>query len=280
MTSPLQDQLQRTLGDGYTIERELGGGGMSRVFVATEKSLGRRVVVKVLPPDLAAGVSTERFRREILLAASLQHPHIVPRAHRGLVGRAPVLHDAVRGGRIAARAPRARGPAPVRDAVRILRDVAQALAYAHANGVLHRDIKPENILLSGGVAMVTDFGVAKAIVASRGRASGTLTQAGLALGTPAYMAPEQGDGRSRRAISARTSTPSARWRTRCSCGKALFAGRSPQQLLMAHVMEAPKPVRECRPDTPPALAALIMRLPREGSRQTSRHGGRCAASAR
>ncbi len=255
MTSPLQDQLQRTLGDGYAIERELGGGGMSRVFVATEKALGRRVVIKVLPPDLSAAVSTERFRREILLAAGLQHAHIVPVLTAGTSDGLPYFTmPYVDGESLRARLERD-GTVPVRDCIAVLRDVSQALAYAHERGVIHRDIKPDNILLSGGVAMVTDFGVAKAISAAGG--DSTLTSVGLALGTPAYMAPEQGTGdptSDRRADIYALGAVGYEM----LCGRTLFPGRSPQQTLMAHAVEAPKPVGECRPDTPPALAALIM----------------------
>ncbi len=182
-------QLRRIVGAAYDIERELSGGGMSRVFVATERALGRRVVIKVLPPDLAAGVNMERFRREIQLAAQLHHPHIVPLLSTGegdgiLYYTMPFiegesLRQAIeRGGRFS-----------VSEVVRVLHDVVDALAYAHGRGVVHRDIKPANILRLGSHSLVTDFGVAKALSAAM-PISG-LTTAGIAIGTPAYMAPEQ-----------------------------------------------------------------------------------------
>ena len=157
---------------GYSIERELGGGGMSRVFVADETALGRRVVMKVLfRPNSPRASTLERFLREIQVAARLQHPHIVPVLTAGEIERHAVLHDAVRRRRVAARATDA-SRTRCRSAMRssILRDVARALAYAHEHGVVHRDIKPDNMLLSGGAAVVTDFGIAKAISASRDRA--------------------------------------------------------------------------------------------------------------
>src|SRR5436189_5749518 len=182
-------RLQSALGDAYRIEKELGGGGMSRVFLAQERELERQVVVKVLPPEMAAGVNAGRFRREIQLAASLQHPHIVPLLHAGhaddLVYYTMPL---IEGESLRARLAR-EGELPVPEVVRILRDVADALAYAHTRGVVHRDIKPDNVLIRGHQAMVTDFGVAKAISEATGRTS--LTSMVVALGTPAYMAPEQ-----------------------------------------------------------------------------------------
>ncbi|HET7373671.1 MAG TPA: serine/threonine-protein kinase, partial [Gemmatimonadaceae bacterium] len=162
----LRDQLQRTLGDAYQLERELGGGGMSRVFVAEERALGRKVVVKVLSPELAAGVSSERFAREIRVAARLQQANIVPLLTAGeTLGLPYYTMPFVEGESLRQRL--ADGPLPISDAVSVLRDVARGLAYAHEQGVIHRDIKPENVLLSSGTAVVTDFGIAKAISASR-----------------------------------------------------------------------------------------------------------------
>src|SRR5687768_10801451 len=182
-------RLQTTLGDGYRITSELGGGGMSRVFVAEDVELSRNVVVKVLPPDLAAGLNVDRFRREIQMAARLQHPHIVPLLSAG--ARDGLLYFTmpfIAGESLRTRITK-QHELPIHDAVRTLRDVVDALAYAHANGVVHRDIKPDNILMSGHHSVVTDFGVSKALSNSTG--SSTLTSMGVALGTPAYMSPEQ-----------------------------------------------------------------------------------------
>jgi eukaryotic-like serine/threonine-protein kinase len=150
----LQVQLQRALGDAYRIERELGGGGMSRVFVATEVALDRQVVIKVLPPDLAAGLNVERFRREIQLAAKLQHPHIVPLLSAGASeGLLYYTMPLIEGESLRAKLVR-QGELPIPEAVRILLDVADALAYAHEHGLVHRDIKPDNVLISGKHAVV------------------------------------------------------------------------------------------------------------------------------
>ena len=256
MSADLRAQLQRTLGDSYTLEHELGGGGMSRVFVAREVSLDRLVVVKVLSPELAAAVSQERFRREIQFAARLQHPHIVPVLATGSSEGLPFYTMPYQAGESLRDRLTREGALPVRDTVAILRDVAQALAYAHTHGIVHRDIKPENILLTGGVAMVADFGVAKAISLSGSAAS--LTSVGMALGTPMYMAPEQGTGdptSDQRADLYALGAVAYEMLT----GGPLFPGRSAQKVLVAHAVEAPKPLIELRPDTPPALAALVMK---------------------
>ncbi|HWJ15823.1 MAG TPA: serine/threonine-protein kinase, partial [Gemmatimonadaceae bacterium] len=192
MRTELQERLQASLAPSYALEYELGGGGMARVFVATETALRRRVVVKVLPPEATADISIERFRREIQLAAGLQHPHIVPVLAAGLAG--DILYytmPLVDGESLRAKLAR-EGQLLLSETLRILCDVAEALVYAHAHGLVHRDIKPDNILISGNHALVTDFGVAKAVSAAT--VDSTLTTAGIALGTPAYMAPEQAAG--------------------------------------------------------------------------------------
>ena len=190
----LVDRLRASLAATYDFERELGGGGMSRVFVASDTRLGRQVVVKVLNPELAEGISAQRFEREIRIAARLQHPNIVPVLSAGESEGLPYYTmPFVRGESL--RAQLTSGRIDTRAALRILGDVARALAYAHDEGVVHRDIKPENVLIADGVAVVTDFGIAKAIDAARvDRTGSAITQFGTALGTPAYMAPEQAAG--------------------------------------------------------------------------------------
>ena len=254
----LRDQLQLTLGNGYTLERELGGGGMSRVFVAEEKSLGRKVVVKVLPPEMSAGVSIERFKREISLAARLQHPHIVPLLSAGDSEGLPYFTmPLIEGESLRARVEKG-GELPIAEGLRILREVASALDYAHEKGIVHRDIKPDNVLLSRGSAMVTDFGVAKALSESSNAELGKMTSLGVALGTPAYMSPEQATAAPN--IDARTDIYALGVMAyELFAGRPPFSGRSPQAILAAQVTEAPEPVQRLRPSLPPALSALIMR---------------------
>jgi serine/threonine protein kinase/tetratricopeptide (TPR) repeat protein len=253
----LRDQLQTTLGNAYILERELGGGGMSRVFIAEDTSLGRKVVVKVLLPDLAATVNVERFRREIQLAAKLQHPHIVPVLSAGISEGLPYYTmPFIEGESLRARLSRS-GELPVHDTARILRDVLSALSYAHEHGVVHRDIKPDNVLLTGNHAVVADFGVAKALSASTNSGS-SLTSLGVALGTPAYMSPEQA-----------AADPSTDHRAdlygvgamayEMLTGQQVFSARSPQAMLAAHATQKPESIDARRPSVPRELSSLIMR---------------------
>ena len=259
MQTDLQDQLRTTLSDAYLLERELGGGGMSRVFLAEERALGRRVVVKVLSPDLAAGVNVERFKREILLTARLQHPHIVPVFTAGETEGLPYYTmPFVDGDSLRVRLMRT-GAMPIAIAVSIFRDVARALEFAHAKGIVHRDIKPDNILLAGNTAAVSDFGIAKALLASRVDAgSAQITDLGVAIGTPQYMAPEQA------AADEMLDQRVDLYALGCVAyemitGEPPFTGRSAASLIRAHFLDAPPPIGTKRADVPDALAALVER---------------------
>jgi TolB-like protein len=252
VTDALGATLQRTLGDGYRVDRELGGGGMSRVFVAHDLSLDRDVVVKVLSEEATAGVSAERFRREIQLIARLQHPHVVSILSAGSAnGALYYMMPYVAGETLRSRIGR-EGPLPVADVVRLLREVLDALAFAHDHQVVHRDIKPENVLVSSGHAVVADFGIAKAL-----RESGTLTSAGFALGTPTYMAPEQ-------ATADPTTDHRADLYSVGVLGYELLTGAAPfsgtaQQVITQHLTTTPAPLRSRRTDVPDALASLLER---------------------
>jgi serine/threonine-protein kinase len=249
-------ELHAAFDAAYDLERELTGGGMSRVFLARERQLNRQVVIKVLPPELAAGVNRERFRREIQLAAQLQHPHIVPLYAAGEFGELLYYTMPFIEGESLKHALTAGTKFSPRDVIRILHDVVDALAYAHARGVIHRDIKPGNVLRSGSHAVVTDFGVAKAISAAMPAVG--MTTSGMAIGTPAYMAPEQLAG-----------DPAADHRVdiyavgllayELLTGDAPFTSSSPQETMAAQLTRDPKPIETVRSDVPPALNALVLR---------------------
>jgi serine/threonine-protein kinase len=234
---------------------------MSRVFLAQEVALGRRVVIKLLAPELAAGVSGERFRREVQVAAKLQHPHIVPLLAAGQSDSLLYyIMPFVEGESLRQRLSRD-GELPVPEAVRLIRDVADALSHAHRHGIVHRDIKPENVLLSERHAVVADFGIAKAIEDGQSgpRHGGPeLTSAGFTVGTPAYMAPEQA-----------LADPAADHRAdlyalgviayEMLAGRPPFRGATSQELIAAHVATPPEPLTGRRPACPPAVAAVVMR---------------------
>ena len=253
----LEEQLLATLGPEYTLRRELGGGGMARVFLVDDARLGRPVVVKVLAPHLAAGINAERFEREIRVLASLQQANIVPLLNAGEADGLPYFTMPYVDGE-SLRARLTAGPRlPLRECVSILRDVGRALSYAHAHGVVHRDIKPDNILLSHGTAEVTDFGIAKALAASRVvEPDDTLTQAGVSIGTAAYMAPEQvaaDPGIDHRADIYSLGVVAYEM----LAGHPPFSGTAPA-IMAAHVSTAPPPITN-RPDLSSKLAGVVMK---------------------
>jgi serine/threonine protein kinase len=256
-------RLRARFAGRYTVEQEITGGGMSRVFLATDVALARRVVIKILPPGIAAEMNRDRFRREIQFAARLQHPHIVPVLAAGeeddlLYYTMPYIEPASRGATFGE-------PLSVADAVDILRDVTDALAYAHREGIVHRDIKPANILLRDGHALITDFGVAKALASAldvssddRSPIAESATTTGLAIGTPAYMAPEQlaGDVAADHRVDIYALGLFA---YELLTARRPFSGPSPQAMLAAQLTAAPAPITETRRDVPPVLVALIER---------------------
>lgn len=241
MSDSLESQLRQILAGTHTVERELIGGALSRVFLGRELRFNRQVVIKVLPPESAVGVSAERFEREIAFAANLQHANIVPLLTAGEAAGLPFFTMPFVNGE-SLRARLMRGPIPPLETRSILIDIARALACAHSQGIVHRDIKPENVLLSGGAATVTDFGVAKALAESKhGAPTETLTAIGLSLGTPSYMSPEQAVGED---VDTRSDLYS--WGV---VAYEMISGRHPfahcknvQQVIVAHVSEKPAPL--------------------------------------
>ncbi len=262
-------RLQAALGTAFRVERELAGGGMSRVFLAMETKLGRRVVVKVLPPELRAVMSIERFNRETRLAAALRHPHIVPLLAAGESDDGLVYFTMpyIEGESLQQRLER-EGRLKLADVVAIVREVADALAYAHANGVVHRDVKPANVLIDGRHAVVADFGVAKAIALARGDwdrtdhgqsahdPSSALTLAGFVLGTPAYMSPEQAKGYE---VDARSDVYSLGCMTfEMLTGQLPFPDTGLKGIVQRVRERLPAPSARC-PELPPAVDGVVAR---------------------
>jgi len=251
----LFDDLRDALGSGYELGEELGGGGMSRLFLAREVALGRDVVVKVLPPEWADAVSAERFAQEAAILARLRHPHIVPILSAGAAQRIVwYVMPLVRGESLRARLERG-GRLPLAEALALLRDAAGAVAYAHTEGVVHRDIKPANILLESGHAVLADFGIARAI----GNAGGErLTSTGVAAGTLGYMAPEQiaGDLSAAESVDQYALGAVA---YELLTGRPVFDAPSPQGLVAAHISDVPTAPHEVVPEVPPAVSAVVLR---------------------
>ncbi len=250
----LREQLEAGLNGSYTVERELGRGGMATVFLARDLKHGRPVALKVLHPELAASLGPERFQREIRFAARLQHPHILTVLDSGeTAGQLWFTMPFVEGESLRERLRRER-QLPVEDAVGIAREAARALDYAHQHGVIHRDIKPENILLTrDGSTLVADFGIARGLGSEE-----QLTQTGMAIGTPAYMSPEQANGDQR--IDARTDVYSL------GCvlyellaGEPPYSGPTAQVMMMKRLTEPVPSVRRVRPSVPEAVDQAIQR---------------------
>ena len=256
--STVSERLLSALGGSYTIERELTGGGMALVFAGEDHDLGRKVVIKILPPELAATVSAERFRREILTVARLQHPHIVPILKAGDVDGLPYFVMPYVDGESIDVKLRRDGKFSVRETLGIMKDAARALSFAHERGVVHRDIKPGNILLAAGSATVTDFGVAKALSSARrsGEKGNGLTNTGMSLGTVLYMAPEQAAGDPD--IDGRADIYSLGVTAyEMLAGVAPFANLNPREMLTARLTLPPPPLSTIRKDVPIGLEKLI-----------------------
>src|ERR1051325_7608318 len=255
MTANLPD-IRDLLSDQYEVEAELGRGGMATVFLARDPRADRQVAIKVLRPDLAAAVGLERFRREIAIAGSLKHPHILPLYESGeIAGRLFYVMPFVAGESLRSRLDRQR-QLPIDEAVRITVEVASALGYAHGHDILHRDIKPENILIDDGRAIVADFGIARVVGAS---AEGNqLTQTGMSFGTPTYMSPEQ--ALADKGVDARSD----QYALACVlyemlAGQPPFVGASLQVLIGKTTMEAEPSIRTIVPGLSKPLEDVIFR---------------------
>jgi serine/threonine-protein kinase len=251
MSDPLEARLAKALEGQYQIERHLGKGAMATVFLASDLRHGRTVAIKLLPPELATSNSAERFLREIRITAALQHPHILPLLDSGFAdGLCWYAMPYVTGESL--REALARGPMSMKDAARTAAEICKALAHAHAQDVVHRDIKPENIMLSGGMAIVMDFGLARALTST----NTGLTATGLPLGTPAYMSPEQVMGEE--VIDARADI----YGLGCVfyemlTGRPPFVAQSASIVMRMHVQEKPTPPSTLRPGIPTQVDKIV-----------------------
>ncbi|MGH7720288.1 MAG: serine/threonine-protein kinase, partial [Gemmatimonadaceae bacterium] len=253
----IAEQLKEAIGERYTLERELGRGGMAIVYLARDLKHDRAVAVKMLRPELGALLGAERFLREIKTVAGLQHPHILPLYDSGEAGGTLYYVMPFVSGESLSDRLRKQRQLPIKEALRITREVADALHYAHAKDIIHRDIKPANILLSGAHAMVTDFGIARAIHASGGEQWETLTESGVALGTPAYMSPEQTAGE--RELDARSDIYSLGCMLfEMLTGEPPFAGPDGAVMLGRRFSDPPPSARAARDDVPEVVDRALM----------------------
>jgi serine/threonine protein kinase/TolB-like protein len=252
----LLDRISTMFGDSYRVEEEMKGGGMSRLFLATDVELNRRVVIKILPPDLTSPMMLNRFRRESEVTARLQHPHILPVISAGVRdGLAYYIMPFFEGETLRARLER-EGQLPLADCEKILSEMSDALTCAHERGVIHRDIKPENILILGGHAVLADFGIASALSTSGGSAADRLTGTGMSLGTVGYMAPEQALGEKN--VDGRADIYSlAVIGYEMLAGAPPFIGETDQAILVGHLTKEAEPLENLREDTPAAFSAAI-----------------------
>src|SRR5688500_15805875 len=251
--TPVTERLNTALDGRYRIERHLGQGGMATVYLAQDRKHDRKVALKVLKPELAAVLGAERFVVEIKTTASLQHPHILPLFDSGTAdGFLYYVMPFIEGETLRDKLNR-ETQLGVDEAVRIAREVADALDYAHGRGVIHRDIKPENILIQNGRPMVADFGIALAVSAAAG---GRMTETGLSLGTPHYMSPEQATAE--KEISARSDVYSlASVLFEMLAGQPPHLGGSAQQIIMKIIAEPVETVTRYRKSVPPNVAAAL-----------------------
>jgi eukaryotic-like serine/threonine-protein kinase len=255
LVNPSAERLAAALADRYRLVRELGAGGMATVHLAEDLKHDRKVAIKVLKPELAAVLGAERFVQEIRTTAALNHPHILPLFDSGEAGGfLYYVMPYIEGETIRDRLNR-ETQFGVEEAVRIVREVADALHYAHQAGVIHRDIKPENILLHAGRPMVMDFGIALAVSAAAG---GRMTETGLSLGTPHYMSPEQATADKQ--ITARSDVYSlASVLYEMLAGEPPHSGGSAQAIIMKIIADVARPVTELRKAVPPNVAAALAR---------------------
>jgi serine/threonine-protein kinase len=253
MSDSTLDRLRTALAGEYDIAEEIGSGGMATVYLATDVKHDRRVAIKVLRPELAAALGPDRFPREIKIVAQLQHPHVLPLHDSGeSEGFLYYVMPYVDGESLRSKVDR-EGQLPVHDAIRILREVVDALAHAHQRGIMHRDIKPDNVMMSGRHAMVMDFGVAKAVKDAGGE---KLTTVGVAVGTPVYMSPEQATAEGE--LDQRSDIYAVGiLGFELLTGKPPFHGKTAQAVLSAHVLETPPSVTDIRPSVAPRIADLI-----------------------